>query len=65
MSKLMYEIELSIDGILDYIYIETDDDLDIDFGVLDQNPTTNITHVTVIDTNIGMNPDLIISRRVR
>jgi hypothetical protein len=61
MSKIMHEIEVSVDGITNYIYIKTDDDIDINFGPPHQNP---ITHITVIDTEIGVNPDLIISRRI-
>jgi hypothetical protein len=67
MSKLMYEIEISTSAVPDYIYIETDDDIDIDIGTRVSNfiPDQNaITHITVIDTDIGMEPDLIISRRV-
>jgi hypothetical protein len=62
MSKIMHEIEVSVGGDSPtYIYIETDDDMDINFGPPYQN---SITHVTIIGKDIGMNPDLIISRKV-
>jgi hypothetical protein len=67
MSKLMYELEISTNAIPDYIYLETDDDIDIDIGTragsfIPGQPA--ITHITVIDTDIGMEPDLVISRRL-
>jgi len=58
MSKLMYEIELGgNNGSPTYLYIETDDDIDISTGILDQ-----VTHITTIDTDMGLEPDLMVRR---
>ncbi|GAG92159.1 unnamed protein product [marine sediment metagenome] len=61
MFKLLHEIELngdSLDGPT-YLYIEADEDLEIDINKED----TDVTHITTIDTDIGVTPDLIITRR--
>ena len=59
MSKLMYEVEYVDDdeGGANYMYIETDDDIDITAG-----DNGNVTHITTIDTDMGLTPDLIIRR---
>lgn len=60
MSKLIHEIEYTINNEPVYIYIETDDDIGIDAG----ETHGYITHITTIDTEIGVIPDLIIKRRI-
>ena len=62
MSKLMYEIEVTNDGKTNYIYVETDGDISVGIGYVGSNPL--ITHVTMIDTDMGLEPDLIIKRGV-
>jgi hypothetical protein len=58
--KLMYEVEQCIPGYPpNYIYIETDDDIDIELW---NGATGGFTHITTIDTNMGLEPDLIIRR---
>jgi hypothetical protein len=61
MSKqLMYEIEITKDGKTDYIYLETDDDTSIGIGYVGSNPL--VTHVAMVDADMGLDPDLIIKR---
>jgi len=62
MSKLMWEIEYSEDFGSEgptYIYIETDDDINIELG-----SDGNVTHITCIDVDIGVEPDLVVRRRL-
>jgi hypothetical protein len=62
MSKLMYEIEITSDGKTNYIYLETDSDISIGIGYIESNPL--VTHVAMIDTDMGLDADLIIKREV-
>lgn len=59
----MYEIEYAPDPCQTpnyiYIYIEPDDDIDID----PNEENGKVTHITTIDTDVGIIPDLIIRRR--
>jgi hypothetical protein len=59
--KLLYEVEYyrtrTKDEQPDYLYIETDDDIEIEAG-----PASSITHITTIDTDMGLEPDLIVRR---
>lgn len=62
MKKLMWEIEITNDlsAYPDYLYIETDEDIEIDIG----EESDSVTHITCIDTDIGVDADLIIRRRI-
>ena len=63
MLKLLYEIELnggSLDEAATYLYIEADEDIELNINRSD----SDVTHITTIDTDLGMEPDLIITRRV-
>ena len=55
----MYEIELYDNcRTPTYFYIETDEDIDISIG-----PNNgDVTHITTIDTDMGLDPDLVIRR---
>lgn len=60
MFKLLHEVELNGNSLTPtYLYIEADEDLEIDIN----KENTDVTHITTIDTDIGMTPDLIITRR--
>lgn len=59
--KKMYEIE--IEGgyrTPTYLYIETDDDIEIDIT----GSSNIVTHITTIENDMGLDPDLIIRRRI-
>jgi hypothetical protein len=56
---LMHEVEIGgMDSGPQYLYIQTDDDIE-----LEMNENGDITHLTTIDTDMGLTPDLIIKRR--
>lgn len=56
---LMHEVEIGgMDSSPQYLYIQTDDDIE-----LEMNENGDITHLTTIDTDMGLTPDLIIKRR--
>ena len=59
MFKIMYEIEVS-DGPNQptYIYIEADEDIEINHNISEK-----VTHIGSIDTECGVDPDLILTRR--
>ena len=55
----MHEIEIGgMDSAPQYVYIQTDDDIEVDM-----NHNGDITHITTVDTDMGLTPDLIIKRR--
>lgn len=59
MFKKMYEIEIFDDQHQPtYIYIECDENIEIDL-----NLTEKVTHITTIENECGIDPDLIVSRR--
>jgi hypothetical protein len=59
--KLMHEIEIyGYDEPPKYIYIEADEDIEIDHP---KDEIGKVTHITTVDTDMGLEPDLIISRR--
>jgi hypothetical protein len=66
MFKLLHEIEIngdSLDGPT-YLYVEADEDIEINIKRDDGDVKDgDVTHITTIDTDIGMTPDLIITRR--
>jgi hypothetical protein len=66
MLKLIHEIEIGgMNTPPQYIYIETDENIEISIGKQESNTDqTTITHIATIDTDIGITPDLIISRGV-
>lgn len=56
---LIYEVEICGNDIPpQYLYIQTDDDIE-----LEMNENGDVTHITTIDTDMGLTPDLIIKRR--
>lgn len=60
MFKVMYEIEIY--GNSDspsYIYIEADEDISVE---LDESEHGRITHITTIESDIGVTPDLVIKK---
>ena len=57
---LLHEIEIGgMDSGPQYVYIQSDDDIE-----LDVNPNGDITHITTVDTDMGIEPDIIIKRRL-
>lgn len=61
MLQIMYEIEIcGMDGPPHYVYIQADEDIEVDHFSSDPN---TVTHITTIDEDIGMEPDLVITRR--
>jgi len=56
---LIHEIEIGGgDSSPQYVYIQTEDDIEVDV-----NHDRYITHITTVDTDMGLTPDLIIKRR--
>lgn len=57
--RVIYEVELYGNGpdSPTYLYIEADEDMEID------SKLGKVTHITTIDTDMGLEPDLVISRR--
>lgn len=58
LMMLIHEIEITdAKGETTYIYIEAEDDIDIDIG-----DSENVTHLTTVNTDMGIEPDLIIKK---
>jgi len=65
MSKLLYEVEFKSGkdrDDFDYLYVEADSDISISIGYVGSSQL--VTHVTLIDKDIGVEPDLIISKEI-
>ncbi len=59
--KVIYEIEIDgNDSPPNYLYIEADEDIEIDHF---SSEIGKVTHITTIDTDMGLEPDLVITRR--
>lgn len=59
--KVLYEIEIYGKDIPpNYVYIEADEDIEIDHASSDIG---KVTHITTIDQDVGLEPDLVITRR--
>lgn len=59
--KVMYEIEIQGDqSPPEYLYILADEDIEIDHF---SSEIGKVTHITTIDTDMGLEPDLVITRR--
>ena len=59
--KEIHEIEIyGNDSPPIYLYIEADEDLDISSASTDIG---KVTHITTIDQDVGLEPDLVINRR--
>jgi hypothetical protein len=57
----MYEIEISGDSKPPtYLYIQSDEDIEIDHF---SSEIGQVTHITTIESDIGIEPDLVITRR--
>lgn len=60
--KKIYEIEI-FDDLSDkaqYIYVEADEDIEID---IKEGGDSNVTHIATLFRNVDVEPDLVITRR--
>ena len=59
MFKVIYEVEIcGHSGDPTYLYIEADEDISIDMG----DEHGDITHISTIDKDCGVTPDLVIKK---